>query len=174
MGNVTVKNLGAVCATSNASGLKPYIQITTEEEVSAIPAATAGAITDNMTMRAFAAGPPEIAAGTFKKWNVSKVPSKNIWDSVNLGDADSGARQTTVTVFIPKMTKERLDAIYGGCSFIIGVPDQNGVVRLVGEKDNGCTATYQETINDNTNGVTVVFTWISGYYPYVYEGTFPA
>ncbi|MGC8000427.1 hypothetical protein, partial [Salmonella enterica] len=66
------------------------------------------------------------------------------------------------------------DAIYGGCSFIIGVPDQNGVVRLVGEKDNGCTATYQETINDNTNGVTVVFTWISGYYPYVYEGTFPA
>lgn len=171
MSNITVKDVAKVCAKGNASGLKPYIKIAEEWEIAAIPAATALNITADITLTAADAPAP---AGTWKHWEISQVPSKNIFESVQTGDADSGARQTTVTVFIAKISAERLDAIYGGCSFIIAVPDQNGNIRLVGEKDNGCTMAVTETINEGSNGCTVVFTWLSGHTPYFYEGDFTA
>lgn len=171
MPNLTVAAITKTCANSNMSGLKPYIKIAEEWEIAAIPAATDLVVSTDITLVA-AASP--IPAGSWKQWDISKVPSKNIFESVQTGDADSGARQTTVTVFIPLMTAARLNAMYGGCGFVIGVHDQNGAVRIVGEKENGCTMTITETINEGTNGCTVVFTWTSGHTPYFYTGEFTA
>lgn len=168
--NITVKTIASACASNNASGLKPVLYVTTEPEVDAIPAATAELVSGDITMTAADAGPPEVLEGTFKRWDLSKVASKLIFDCVQVGDSDSGAHQTTVTVYIPKMTAARVDAMYGGCDFIILVTDMNGALRIVGAKENGATINRQQTINDGANGVTVIFTWLSAHSPYFYTG----
>ena len=165
MSNAKVKAVAEVCANTNAAGLKPFLWITTEPEVDTIAAPTAGVVATDITMETL---------GAFLKWQISKVPSKNIWDSVQTGDADSGARLTTLTFFIPKITAVRTDAIFGGCSYIILCYDENGNIRIVGEKDKGATMTVQETINEGTSGYTIVVTWSSGYYPLFYTGDIPA
>lgn len=170
--NYTVGDIEARCANDNASGLKPQVYVTTEPEVQTIPAATEMTVSTAITMAA--ANPPSLpVAGAFKQWQLAKVLNKNTFVVEPQGDLDSASIKTTVELVIPKVTADRVWAARGGCSHILIVTDQNGNMRIVGEKSNGATPIYSEAINGDTNAIKVVFEWNSGHPPYFYTAAIP-
>lgn len=167
----TMGNIARRCGGGNKPGLKKKFHITCVDEITTIPAADADThvISDDITMRASAVGPPAVTAGTFKVWNISMRDSSYIAEPQ--GDDENGSWLVTVKAFINKLdaaTTYVLNGIAGG-EYVLLVPDGNGEIRLIGELDNGCMVKTKEQTNDK-NGYELTITWETNHLPYYYTG----
>lgn len=165
----TVNTIDQFCGGVNAPGLDRMLSITCEDELLAIPAPVTDThkITDDITYRASAVGPPAVAAGKFYKWFFSKDNAS--WTSER---DDNNLWNTEVKIFIPSLQDTTTYTLNGmtGENQIALVPDRNGKTRVVGALGNGAMIKVKET-TDPKNGYEVTITWQSAYAPYYYEGT---
>lgn len=171
--NWTPGDIASACANDNAAGLKPTLYITTEKEVAAIPAATQLVVSGAITMSAADIPNGILEAGTFKKWGTTLEPAKYTYTAESGGDRDSTAIPHTLTVALPKATAARIWAARAGCSHIVIFTDKQGIRRIMGEKENGCSMTWGVTINENSNQQNIVFTFDAGRPLYEYSGAIP-
>lgn len=164
----TVANIEQFCGGINAPNLDRMLSITCEDEILTIPdpVASTHKITADITYRAYAAGPPEITAGVFRKWYFSKDESS--WTSER---DENGMWNTEAKIFIPKLQDTTTYTLNGmtGENQIALVVDRNGKVRLVGALGNGASIKVKE-VTSPKNGYEVTIVWQSAYAPYFYEG----
>jgi hypothetical protein len=156
----------------NSPGLKTYLYIAHKSEVTAIPDPDTGTLTvsGDMTMRAADAGPPEVLAGTFKRWEISKGGSS--YESNPEGEDENVNNVVTVKAFMNKLEDAKsyiLDQAHGG-EYIVLAPDRNGQLRIIGDLEEGCTIRTKEQTNDK-NGYDLTIEWESVHLPYYYTGT---
>lgn len=165
----TIDEIAAFCGGVNAPGLDRELAITCEDQIATIPATETDqhTIADNITYRAYAAGPPEITAGKFFKWGFAKEGGS--WTSER---DENGLWNTEVKIFVQKLQAAKTYVFNGltGDNLICIVPDRNGEKRLVGSKTNGASVSVKET-TDPKNGYEVSIKWQSAYAPYFYTGT---
>lgn len=160
------------CGGGNTPGLKTKIYVACVDEVATIPAVDASSliVSTDITMRAADAGPPAIAAGTFKEWSISKI--NGTWTVEAVGEGENISYNVTVNAFINKISASKsyiLNSATGG-EFIVIAEDKNGQKRLVGDIDDGCSIKVGEQTND-ANGYPVVIEWTVNHLPYFYTGS---
>lgn len=162
----TVATIEQFCGGVNAPGLDRMLSITCEDQLLAIPAATADTHTISSAITYRAADDP-IPAGKFFKWYFSKDNSS--WTSER---DENGLWNTEVKFFIPQLKSTTTYILNGmtGENQIAIVPDRNGADRLVGALGNGALIKVKET-TDPKNGYEVIITWQSAYAPYFYTST---
>lgn len=166
--NCTVDTIEAFCGGVNAPGLDRSLSITCEDQIAAIPDADADThvISDDITYRPSAVGPPAVAAGKFFTWGFAKDGGS--WVSER---DDNGLWNTEVKIFIQKLEAAKTYVLNGmsGDNLIAIVPDRNGNSRLVGSKTNGANVKVKET-TETRNGYEVSIMWQSAHAPYFYTG----
>ena len=167
----SLADIAKECGGGNSPGLKQKVYLACVDEITTIPAPDASShlISTDLTMRAADAGPPEITAGTFKEFAISRGNSS--LGSEPQGEDENVSNLVTMNFFISKQTATKayiLNALHGG-EFIFIAPDRNGQLRLIGELDNGCLVRVTEQTND-VNGYNVEVTWEGNYTPYFYTG----
>lgn len=169
MGANTLANIEQECGGSIARGLKPFLHIARRDDVTSIPAATNMVVSTNMVMSSS-------PAGTFKKFAVSTVITKNSFKVEQVGDADSINYKITATYKIAGVTPAKMQILSGvpGCEFILICPDKNGNKWLVGDVDDGATVTWVADIGGEDNSYTLTVEWNTSHPPYNYTGTITA
>jgi len=163
----TLADITRNCATSNAKGLKGTIYIAKVEDVATIPDAGAGThtVSTNITMD---------GTEVFHSWPISKEVDKNTYESNSEGDRDSNNFVTTLNAFIAKLDATKtyiLATSSNGCEYIVLFEDKNGLVRIIGELEDGCTLKVNEKSADA--GYEVEIRWDSALPPLYYTGTIP-
>ncbi len=151
----------------NAASIKPTWKVSCEDEITSIGAATDHSVS-TITMRAAAAGPPEVTAGKFYAFAGSRKDA----DLKTTQDPETGVFTTEAKLFIPKQASAKAVILnnLGEDNNIIIVQDMNGAKRIIGEMGNPANITVEETTNPK-NGYTLTLTWQSGYSPYFFTGT---
>jgi len=164
----SVGEIEQFCGGFNAPGLDRMLSLTCEDQITTVPAADDGThtISDDITMRASAVGPPAVTAGVFYKWHFSKEDMS--FESTR--DAN-GEWTTSVKIFVLKLEDAKSFVLNGmtGDNFICIVKDRNGQQRLLGALGNGCDVSVKEQTNPK-NGYEVTINWKSAYSPYFYTG----
>jgi len=168
---VSLADIAKECGGGNSPGLKQKVYVACVDEITTIPAPGAGTheISTDLVMRAYDAGPPEVLAGTFKEFNISRGNSS--MGSEPQGEDENVSNLVTINFLISKQAANKayiLNGMHGG-EFIFLVPDRNGNMRLVGELDDGCNVRVTEQTND-VNGYNVEVTWEGNHLPYFYTG----
>jgi hypothetical protein len=169
MGQYTVGTIPYVCGNENANEVLPSIHVASTWEISAIPSATAGVISTDITMVAAASPLP---AGAFHNWELAKAPGKNSYKVEPQGDVDSSLKLHTYVAVMNKVTAARLEATQGGCNHVLIFPDNNGQYWLMGDKENGCAMVRGAEIGA-TNQIVCTFTWATGKNILQYTGVIP-
>lgn len=152
---------------ANASGVKPVLAISCEDEVDSIAASVDHSVA-TINMRAAAVGPPAVTKGYFRLW----YPSSRGGDFSATQDAESGTWKTECKFFIPKQTSAKAVVLngLGEDNNICVVTDKNGKRRIVGELENPANVVTKEVVLPK-NGYEVTITWESAHSPYFFTGT---
>jgi hypothetical protein len=167
-------------AGGNASGLIPTIDVAAKTDVSSIPGPAAGTYTidtdiamvsDTRTAAEVTAGDPATPVpGTFHEWDFSEVGFN--YTAPREGEDEDGNRLHTLTGAIPKMSalKDKiLDATAGGVEHIIRFKDRNGLVKIMGDNNEGCKIVFEPS-TDGRNLYNLIITWKKSRLLYEYTG----
>lgn len=164
----TIGTIEQFCGGVNAPGLDRMLSWTCEDELLAIPAATADThnVATDITYRAAATGPPAVTAGKFRKFYIAKEDM-----SYSSERDENGMHKTEVKMFVPKLEAEKSYILNGatGDNQVWIVPDKNGKKRIVGAIGNGASLKYKAQTNPK-NGYEVTVMWESAHEPYFYAG----
>lgn len=167
--NANLANIAKECGGGNSAGLKTTLYICHKEEVASIGSATAHAVS-TMTMRSADAGPPEIEAGVFKTWSISRGQQTYLAETI--GEDENRSYNVTLTCFISKKSAAKSNILNGmiGGEYIVIAEDRNGVKEIIGDTSEGCIVTVGSQVSD-ANGYPVTINWLTSHLPYVYTGT---
>jgi hypothetical protein len=169
-----IADISKACGVTYIKGLKNKVHVTGLNEVTTIASPGTGTMqVASLTFRTAVTGPPAIAAGTWKTWEISKLDGS--YKSEPTGDIDNPTITTTVGFFIYGLSSSKSYVANQtlGQDFILVAKDNNGNNRLIGEVGRGCTIKIIEQTNDKA-GYLCEASWESSHYPYYFTGTLPS
>jgi len=147
----------------NASGLKPRLYAALPSSVDAIPAATDGVVSTDITM---------LNTDVFVEIAISKYNGE--MNAEPEGDVDGTELPVRVSGMVVKMEGGKsasLNKLQGG-EYIFIVIDRNGKKWIIGDKEEGGFIQIGLQTNDK-NGYPFTIEWDTANMPYEYTGVIP-
>lgn len=147
----------------NAAGLKPRLYVALPSEVDAIPEATAGVVSTDITMT---------DTNVFHEIAISKYNGEMTAEPD--GDVDGTELPVRISGMVVKMEgakSDKLNNLQGG-EYIFIVIDRNGKKWIIGDKEEGGFIQIGLQTNDK-NGYPFTIEWDTANMPYEYTGTIP-
>lgn len=161
---VSLTNIPNFCGT-NAGGTDTYIYAILASDVIAIPAATNGDITTNISL---------VATKAWARWYITEDTGGIV--SEPAGEMDGKSYNNTYTGFTPKLSAamNKLLGDTNNGSYLFLIPDRNGNLWLLGDLGRPAKIAVSGNTGENAdarNGYTLTITSRSAGLPLKYSAT---